>query len=134
MEAGRNRSNLQPPTSNIQNGFSLVELLIAAVIIALTASLLVGGLISANRSAALRAQQAVSTELLATQLAALPDALPPDAPAQAACPEPLTGDTSCTMELAGGPLPSLRQVTLTLTHQGHAAHVATLRQVQEPQS
>ena len=103
----------------------------ASVIVALTGSLLVGGLMSANHSSELRAQQALAAQQLASQIALLPDQLATDAPAQMAC--PVSADESCTIEQADAPLAPLKQITLTLTHQGHALHVVTLRRVAEQQ-
>ena len=117
-----------PHRKHQAKGFSLVELLIASVVIALTGSLLVGGLISANRSSELRAQQALAAQQLASQLALLPDRLAKDAPAPMACPEP---DESCTIEQTDAPLAPLKQLTLTLTHHGHTTHAVTLRPIAE---
>ena len=113
----------------VERGFSLVELLIASAIVALTGSLLVGGLMAANRNSELRAQQALAAQQVAGHIALLPDQLAKDAPAQTACPE--STDESCTIEQADAPLAPLKQLTLTLTVQGHTTHAVTLRPVAE---
>ncbi len=116
-----------------QKGFSLIELLIAGVIIAMTSSLLIGGLISANRSGELRAQQAVAAQLLANQLALISDQITPEAPHQGTCPEPYSHST-WTLKLQDTALLSVKQVELELTHQGHIFHVVTYRGFKEPQT
>jgi type II secretory pathway pseudopilin PulG len=54
-------------------GFSLVELLMAGVVVASAGSLLAGGLMTANRGAQLRRQQILMTQALASQFAQLDD-------------------------------------------------------------
>lgn len=54
-------------------GFSLVELLIASVIVAAGGTLLAGGLTTANRGAQLRRQQILMIQALASQFAQLDD-------------------------------------------------------------
>ena len=58
-------------------GFSLIELVMAAVVVASAGALLSGALMATNRSAALRTQRALTTQWLATELALLPDAATP---------------------------------------------------------
>ena len=52
-------------------GLSLVELLIASLVVAAAGSLLAGGLLIANRAANQRLQQIVATQLLASRFALL---------------------------------------------------------------
>ncbi len=121
------------PSIRAQKGFLLIELLIAGVIIAMTSSLLIGGLRSANRSGELRVQQAVGAQLLANQLALMGDQITAETPHQGACPEPY-GDSAWTLKVQDTALLSVKQVELELTHQGHTFHVVTYRGFKEPQT
>lgn len=56
-------------------GLSLVELLIASVVVAAAGTLLAGGLVISNRSADRRLAQLLATQVLATELALLEDQL-----------------------------------------------------------
>ena len=116
----------------VQGGFSLVELLIAGVIIAMTGSLLIGGLMSANRSGELRASQAIATQLVAGQLALVDDSVTLSDANKGACPEPYP-DSTWVLEQQDTPLASVKRIQLTVTHEGHDIHVATYRRLKEPQ-
>ena len=115
-----------------RSGFSLIELLIAGVIIAMTSSLLIGGLMSANRSGELRVQQAIATQLIANQLALTDDSVAPDDTNKGGCPEPYK-DSTWILEQQETPIVSVKRIQLTVTHQGHDFHVATYRRLKEPQ-
>jgi type II secretory pathway pseudopilin PulG len=52
---------------------SLVELLIASIVVAVAGTLLAGGLVTSNRGAARRFQQILATQLLASRVALLDD-------------------------------------------------------------
>lgn len=116
-----------------ESGFALVELLIAGVIIAMTSSLLIGGLISANRAGEMRCQQAVGAQLLATQLALIGDSMSAQSPLQGPGPEPYSG-SSWAIEEQDTSMASVKQIRLTLIHQGQVFHASTYRAVKEPQS
>ncbi len=102
----------------------------ASVVAAAAAALLVGGLVAANRSAGLRIEQALSTQLLANQLALLGDQIADDTPTQGAFPEPL-GTFSWSLEYADASPDPLTHVTLAVAHDGHEAHVVTYRRLAE---
>ena len=112
-------------------GFSLVELLMAAVIAAAVGSLLAGGLIAANRSRDIRVEQALSTQLLASQLALLDDEITDQTPTSGTIPTS-SGDFTWTLQRVEAPLPPLVTAELTLNRNGHEAHVVTYRRLQEP--
>lgn len=114
-----------------QGGFSLVELLIAGVIIAMTSSLLIGGLVSANRSGELRASRAIATQLLAGRLALIDDAVDSQSPDKGSCAEPYENST-WVLEKQDTLLASVKRIELTVTHEGHDIHVATYRRLKEP--
>ena len=116
-----------------QSAFSLVELLIAGVIIAMTGSLLIGGLISANRSGELRVQQAIAAQLAASQLALIDEQVAPDSPNKGAFPEPYQ-DSTWILEQQDTPIPTVKRLQLTVSYQGHDFHVATYRRLKDPQS
>lgn len=113
-----------------RRGFSLAELLIASAVAAAAASLLVGGLVSANRGADVRIKQSLSTHLLANQLALLDEELSDATPTSGTFPTPLAAFT-WTLEIAPTdvPLSPLATATLTVAHNGHASHVVTCRPV-----
>ena len=128
LEAGGN--SLEPSALSLEQGFSLIELLMAAVIVAAVGSLLAGGLIAANRSRDVRVEQALSAQLLASELALLDDELTEQTPTTgtiSAAPESFTW----TLQRAGAPLPPLVTATLTLSHNGHNTHVVTYRRLAE---
>ena len=113
-------------------GLSLIELLIASIIVAAGGALLAGGLVTSNRGADLRMQQVLSTQLLASQLALLEDQvvgasggdrgtppLPPEAFHVTRRWEPVTDQ--------------MAQTTITVAYGSSTAHVVTYRPVKEPQ-
>ena len=57
------------------SGLSLVELLIAAIVVASAGTLLAGGLVISNRGSDRRLAQLLATQILATELALLEDQL-----------------------------------------------------------
>ena len=126
--------SLQPrarPAPSPQQGFSLIELLIASVIVASAGALLIGGLVAANRSADLRIDQTLSTQLLASQLALLDDQIDPNTSTSGTFPSPLDA-FAWTLEWTDAPLTPLAQTTLTVTTKSRAAHVVTYRSVVQP--
>lgn len=130
QEAGKNSSSLQPLASRFEGGFSLIELMIAGVIVALTASLIVGGLVAANRSGELRTRQVIANQLLSSQLASLTDSLASPQPQEGGFPEPWT-DSHWSLTVADTDTHGLKQLDLTVTHQGHSVHATTFRPVNE---
>ncbi len=117
-----------------RGGFSLIELLIASVVAASAAVLLSGGLISANRSASMRAEGIVLEQLLADRWGRLEDPLPSAQPQQGACPAPFDDATwTLAVEPLEGPLASVAYATLTVERNGHAVSLATYRAIaQQP--
>lgn len=111
-----------------QQGFSLIELMIAAVVTASAAVLLSGSLVSANRSASMRIDEIVLTQLLADRWAQLDDPLPSTQPQHGTCPPPFDDATwTLTAEPLEGPLASLAKTTLTMEHHDHAISLVTDR-------
>ena len=115
-------------------GFSLVELLIASIIVAAGGTLLAGGLVTSNRGAQLRRQQVLSTQLLASRLALVDDQLQEaQGEAGGTFPPPLeTFQWTQRWEQAEGPLHPLAQVTLVVSDGTSTAHAITYRPIQEP--
>lgn len=113
-------------------GFSLIELLMAAVIASSAAALLIGVLISANRQASLRKEQAVASQVLATQLALLDDALTSATPSEGAC---AAAPSGCRWKLEHTPtvIPQLEKVVLTVETEGRSLRASTYRRLIEPQ-
>ena len=124
---------LKPVLARALAGFSLIELLMAAVIASSVAALLIGVLIAANRGASLRKDQAVATQLLASQLALLPDTLSLTAPLQGSC-EGSYPDCRWRLEHEPTATPSLEKVVLTLEMQGRVFQASTYRRLTETQS
>ena len=122
---------LRPPASSPQQGFSLIELLIASVIAASAGALLVGGLVAANRSANLRVNAALTTQALATQLALLDDQLTPQMPTSGPCVAALTACT-WTLVWTDAPLAPLVEATLSVSSDDRTAHVVTYRTLAQP--
>ena len=116
-------------------GFSLVELLIASIIVAAGGTLLAGGLVTSNRGAQLRSQQILVTQALASQLAQLNDqVVGASGQASGAWPPPLeTIRWTKRWEPAVGPMEPLAQVTLAFSDGTYTAHAITYRPVEEPQ-
>ena len=115
-------------------GFSLVELLIASIIVAAGGTLLAGGLVTSNRGAQLRSQQILVTQALASQLAQLNDqVVGASGQASGALPPPLeTIRWTRRWEPATGPMEPLAQVTLVVSDGTSTAHVLTYRPIKEP--
>lgn len=126
------RRNYSAAVSGSQRGFSLVELMIAGVIIAMTGALLIGGLLSANRSAEMRARQAVTAQLLASQLALIDGKINTDSPVKGNF-SGAYADSTWQIEQYDTAVASVKQVQLTVNHQGYAAHAATYRILKDPQ-
>ena len=123
---------MKSPRCNTRaQGFSLIELLIASVVIASVGSLLIGGLIAANRSADLRIEQTLSTQLLASQFALVHDRLSPDMPTRGTWTTP-SGEFTWMLTWSPAPRSPLAETTLTVTKQDHANRVVTYRPLAEP--
>ncbi len=114
-----------------QDGFSLLELLMASMVVAAAGALLVGGMVWANRGADLRIEQVLSTQLLASQLALLDGPLSPQTPRSGTCPAPLN-EFTWTLQWKDAPLAPLAEATLTVGRNGHTAHVVTYQPITEP--
>lgn len=116
-----------PATFSFRRGFALIELLIAAILIVSAGTLLIGGLVAANRSAALRMDRAVATQALASQLALLDDTLTMQTPTEGTIPG--LQDASWTLSLAEAspPLTPLINSTLTVTYHGRDTTAVTIR-------
>lgn len=114
-----------------EQGFSLVELLIASVVVASAGALLIGGLVAANRSAEIRIDQALSTQLLASQLALLDDQLSSQTPRSGTFPAPLD-EFTWTLEWTDTPFTPLVEARLTAAKKGRAAYVVTYRPLVQP--
>ena len=112
-------------------GFSLIELLIASVVVASAGALLIGGLVAANRSAEARIDQILSTQLLASRLALLSDPLDPSTPTSGTFPSPLD-EFTWTLAWTDAPLAPLAEATLTVETKSRAAHVVTYRPLVQP--
>ncbi len=111
-------------------GFSLIELLMAAVIAGAVGSLLAGSLIAANRSRDIRVEQALSTQVLASQLALLDDELTEQTPTSGTIPA-TPEEFTWTLQRAKVALMPLVTATLTLSRGSHEAHVVTYRRLAE---
>ena len=116
-------------------GFSLVELLIAAMVVAVAGTLLAAGLLTSNRGAQQRLRQIAATQLLASQLALLDDHV-----------TGVTGELSGTFpptleafhwtqrwEQATGPLNPLAHTTLAVSDGTYTAHAVTYLPIAEGQ-
>ena len=119
------------PRNKDAEGFSLIELLIASVVVAAAGALLIGGLVAANRSAEVRIDQTLATQLLASQLALLGDQLDPNTPTSGTFPPPLD-EFAWTLEWTEVPLTPLAEATITVTTKNHVAHVVTYRPLVQP--
>jgi len=111
-------------------GFSLMELLMASAIAAVAGGLLAGGLGAANRSAALRGEQIILTQLLAGRLALLGDEQDEQAPTQGTFPAPLD-DARWTLEWSSGPSPSLAEAVVAVTRGDRTMELTTFRRLPE---
>ena len=123
---------LEPHTrSPQQQGFSLIELVMAAVLLASAGAMLVGGLVAANRSSDARIEQALSTQVLASQFALLDEQITPQTPTRGTVSSPL-GEYTWTLEWTKAPLAPLVEATLTLSRKDRASHVVTYRPLIQP--
>ena len=112
----------------------MVELLMAAGVLAIAGSILISSLVSVNRSAELSIERTVATHLLANQLALLGDRTDEQTAQHGTitiAPEEFTWATDVAD--AGGILAPLQQVTMTVTHHGHMSRLVTYRQPPAPQ-
>lgn len=118
---------------NACQGFALMELLMAAALLAAAGALLAGGLLWANRSAEARAQRALLTQLLASQLNDLEETLTGDEPTEGVF-DPPVDEAAWMLDIQPVEAPEnpLRRVTLTVTHHGQSAHTVTYRRLAEP--
>src|SRR3989338_3780205 len=121
----------EPRAQSPEQGFSLIELLMASVVVACAGALLIGGLVAANRSAEARIDQTLSTQFLSSQLALLGDQFDSNTPTSGTFPSPLD-DVTWTLEWIDAPLAPLAEATLTITTKDRAAHVVTYRPVVQP--
>ena len=112
-----------------QDGFALLELLVASVVMAAAGALLVGGMVQVNRSTELHVEQTVLTQLLASQFALLDDALSQQMPASGTCAPP--ADCTWTLHWIAAPLIPLVETTLTAGWKDRTAHVVTYRPITE---
>jgi prepilin-type N-terminal cleavage/methylation domain-containing protein len=109
------------------SGFSLVELMIASLIVAAAGALLVGGLVGANRSTEYRLGQILSAQWLANQLALLDDRIS-EATLTGGTILPLDDATwTLSVEDADEPLTPLAKTTITVTRKDFTSHVVTFR-------
>lgn len=113
-------------------GLALVEVLVAAVIVAAAGALLVGGLVGANRSADLRVERVVAGHLLASRLALLPEAVSDTTPTAGTFPEPLAGYTWTQTRTPSQMLAPLEELTVTVSRQGRRLDAVTARPVESP--
>ena len=111
-------------------GISLVELLMAAIVVASAGSLLVSGLISANRGADLYVERALSTQLLASQFALLEEPLPHDVATHGTC--SALPNWEWTLQWHDSAFAPLQETMITVAHQGQAHHLVTYRTLAEP--
>ena len=115
-------------------GLSLVELLIAAIIVAAAGTLLIAGLLTVNRGAEQRLRQIATTQVLASQLALLDDHVVgvsgADGGLLAPAPEPF--HVTRRWEQIEGPMHPLAKATLTVSDGTYTAHAVTYLPIQEP--
>lgn len=107
-----------------------MELLISSVVAAVAASLLMGALMPANRSVVLRAEQAVSLQLLASELALVDQQIAADQAMQGTYAAPLDEYRwALTLTPLPAPQDTVVETTLTVTRgEGASRHVVTHRQ------
>ena len=121
------------PRRKSDGGMSLVELLMASIVIGAAGAVLAGGLVAANRSAERRTEQVFLTQLLASRLALLDDRLQPGTGDRGAFPPPLEDYAwSLAVEAAPAPLEALAKATIAVTRRGHTVDVVTYRPLAEP--
>ena len=123
--------NLEPRALSLEQGLSLIELLIASVIVASAAALLLGGLIAANRGSDIRIEQALSTQALASELAQLDEPLASDISTSGVC-TLLKDGCQWTLSWVQAPLDPLVAATLTVRLNGHAYRLVTYRSLAQP--
>jgi len=111
-----------------RQGFSLIELLIAATIVAAEGALLAGGLLAANRSMDRRTEQALLTHLLASQSALLDSDLSDQTPRQGTFAAPLD-EMAWSLEWVPMPNTSLVRATLTVEREGRSVNAVTYRRL-----
>ena len=109
-----------------RNGFSLIELLLASVLVASAGALLMASLVTANRSASIRADQALLGQFLSSQLALLDDPLPAALPGSGPLPQPFD-DRTALVAISAMPLTVLQEATLGVEHGAHRAALVTWR-------
>jgi type II secretory pathway pseudopilin PulG len=112
-------------------GFSLVELLIASIVVAAGGTLLAGGLVTSNRSAALRLRQLIATQLLASQVALLGDEVVGDAGETGGTYVPPLEAFHWTQrwELVAD---QLARTTVSVSDGSYTAHAVTYLPIKEP--
>jgi len=115
-------------------GLSLVELLIAAIVVAAAGTLLVAGLLTANRQAVQRLRQITATQVLASQLALLEDHVvgAPGEDAGILPPPPEPFHVTRHWEQTVGPMHPLAQTTLTVSDGTSTVHAVTYLPIKEP--
>jgi Tfp pilus assembly protein PilV len=121
----RYRDAAAEPGVRHSRGFSLIELLLASVLMAAAGALLMASLIAANRGASLRSDQALMAHALASQLALLDDPLPAVLPEAGPMDEPFETHTA-TVDL-GATESSLQEAALGIEHGAHRAALVTWR-------
>lgn len=106
----------------------MVELLIAASVLAIAGSILISSLVSVNRSAERSIERTMVTHLLANQLALLEDHADAQTTQQGTvtlAPDEFAWATDVAD--AAGMLAPLKQVTMTLTRDGRISRIVTYR-------
>lgn len=109
-----------------RGGFSMIELLMASILIAGAGGMLIASLVSANRSASMRAEQALLGQFLASQLALLDDPLPAVLPESGPLPQPFQ-DHAALVTVGGLPPTTLQQAALSVEHGAHRVALVTWR-------
>ena len=128
---GAGASCPEPRAQSPEQGFSLIELLIASVVAAAAGALLVGALVAVNRNTELRTERVLSIEALASQLALLDDQLAPKTPTSGTCNSPVTR-CEWTLTWNQTSLRPLVEATITVAHKDRTNHVVTYRPIAEP--
>ena len=112
-------------------GFSLVELLIAATIIASGSALLISALVASNRSSSLRIEPTIINQAMASQLALLEDELRFDSTTSGLCLYPYE-NFNWKIHWEKMSLSPIAQVALTISDEKRSANVVTYRKLIEP--
>ncbi len=121
----------QPRAQNPEHGFSLIELLMASVIMAAAGALLMGGLVAANRGADRRIEQSLMTQTLANRLALLDDQ-PASINVVHGTDETPLGSIAWEVQwhdMSGVPL---TEATVTVTHNDRTTRLVTYRALPAP--